>query len=50
MGFSGISPMSLILIFLIIILIFGSKKIRNLGEDLGEAIKKFKKGLDKDKK
>ena len=52
MGFSGISPMSLLLIFLIIIILFGTKKIRNIGEDLGHAFKSFRKGLqsiDEDK-
>lgn len=45
MGFGGISPMSLLLIFLIIILLFGTKKIRNIGEDLGHAFKSFRKGI-----
>lgn len=45
MGFGGISPMSLLLIFLIIILLFGTKKIRNIGEDLGHAFKSFRKGV-----
>lgn len=45
MGFSGISPMSLFLIFLIIILLFGTKKLRNIGEDLGHAFKSFRKGV-----
>ncbi|HIH2762608.1 MAG TPA: twin-arginine translocase TatA/TatE family subunit [Candidatus Azoamicus sp. MARI] len=45
MGFSGISPMSLLLIFLIIILLFGTKKLRNIGEDLGHAFKSFRKGI-----
>lgn len=45
MGFSGISPMSLLLIFLIIIILFGTKKIRNIGEDLGHAFKSFRKGI-----
>jgi TatA/E family protein of Tat protein translocase len=45
MGFSSISPMSLLLIFLIIIILFGTKKIRNIGEDLGHAFKSFRKGL-----
>lgn len=45
MGLGGISPYSLLLIFLIIIFLFGTKKIRNLGEDLGHAFKSFKKGL-----
>lgn len=45
MGIAGISPGSLILIFLIIILLFGTKKIQTLGEDLGKAIRGFRKGL-----
>lgn len=45
MGLSGISPMSLLLIFLIIILLFGTKKLRNIGEDLGHAFKSFRKGI-----
>ncbi|HZX71627.1 MAG TPA: Sec-independent protein translocase subunit TatA [Rhodanobacter sp.] len=37
------------LLFLAIVLvIFGTKKIRNLGPDLGEAIRGFKKGLGGD--
>ncbi|THD07991.1 twin-arginine translocase TatA/TatE family subunit [Rhodanobacter lindaniclasticus] len=37
------------LIFLVIVLLlFGTKKIRNLGPDLGEAIRGFKKGLSGD--
>jgi sec-independent protein translocase protein TatA len=46
MGISGISPMSLLLIFLIIIVLFGTKKLRNIGEDLGNAIKSFRRSLD----
>lgn len=45
MGFGGISPMSLLLIFLIIIVLFGTKKLRNIGEDLGHAFKSFRKGI-----
>ncbi|CAB3976424.1 twin-arginine translocase TatA/TatE family subunit [Candidatus Azoamicus ciliaticola] len=53
MGFGSISPMSLLLIFLIIIVLFGTKKLRNIGEDLGHAFKSFRRGLqqiDDDKK
>lgn len=53
MGFSGISPISLLIIFLIIILLFGTKKLRNIGEDLGHAFKSFRKGIqnaDEEKK
>jgi sec-independent protein translocase protein TatA len=50
MGLSGISPMSLLLIFLIILMLFGSQKLKTMGTDLGEAIKNFKKALEQDKK
>jgi sec-independent protein translocase protein TatA len=42
MGFGGISPLSLLLVLAIIILLFGTKKLRNIGGDLGNAIKNFK--------
>jgi sec-independent protein translocase protein TatA len=45
MGFGGISPGSLILILVICMLLFGTKKLRNIGEDLGKALKDFRKGL-----
>ena len=45
MGFGGIGPGSIILILLIVILLFGTKKLRNIGSDLGGAIKSFKKSM-----
>lgn len=45
MGFGGISPWSLILILGIVVLLFGTKKLRNIGGDLGGAIKSFKKSM-----
>lgn len=48
MGLDGISFGSLILIFVISSILFGTKKLRSLGEDLGAAIKGFKKGLSDD--
>ena len=45
MIFGGISPGSLLLILLIIVMLFGTKKLRTIGEDLGYAFKSFKKGL-----
>ncbi|MGD8785342.1 MAG: twin-arginine translocase TatA/TatE family subunit [Thioalkalispiraceae bacterium] len=48
MGFGGIGPGSLILILLIVILLFGTKRLRNMGSDLGSALKNFKKSV-KDK-
>lgn len=41
----GISIWQLLIILLIVILIFGAKKIRNIGSDLGSAIKNFKQAV-----
>jgi sec-independent protein translocase protein TatA len=38
---------SLLLIFLIVIVLFGTHRLRNLGEDLGAAFAAFRKGLKK---
>ena len=45
MGIGGISPVQLIIILVIVLLIFGSRKLRNLGGDLGSAVKGFKKAV-----
>lgn len=45
MGFSSISPGSLILIIIIILLIFGTSKLKTIGKDLADAIKNFRKGM-----
>ena len=45
MGIGGISPWSLVLILLIVLLLFGTKRLRNMGGDLGNAIKNFKKSM-----
>ena len=45
MGFGGISIWSLLLILAIVILLFGTKKLRNVGGDLGGAIRSFKKSV-----
>ena len=34
-----------LIVLLVIILIFGTKKLRNLGADLGTAVKGFKDGM-----
>ena len=34
-----------IIVLVIVALIFGTKKLRNIGEDMGSAVKGFKKGL-----
>lgn len=45
MGFSGIGPGSLILILIIVVLLFGTKRLRTMGSDLGSALKNFKKAV-----
>ncbi len=45
MGFGGISPWSLLIILVIVLLLFGTKRLRNVGSDLGGAIKNFKKSM-----
>ena len=39
-----------LVVLLVVTLIFGTKKLRNMGEDLGAAVKGFKKGLQSDDK
>lgn len=46
MGFDSIWHWLILLV--IVLVVFGTKKIRNLGPDLGAAIRDFKKGLSGD--
>ena len=48
MGFGGISIWQLVIVLGIIILLFGTKKLRNLGGDVGSAVKGFKKAMNDD--
>ncbi len=48
MGLGGISPIQLLIIFAIVILIFGTAKLKNFGGDLGGAIRGFKKAMNDD--
>jgi len=44
-----IGTTELIIILLIVLVIFGAGKLKNIGSDLGSAIKSFKEGMnDKD--
>ncbi len=42
MGFGGISLWQLLIILLIVVLVFGTKKLRTVGKDLGGAVKGFR--------
>ncbi|MEO9275061.1 Sec-independent protein translocase subunit TatA [Marinomonas sp. 5E14-1] len=44
----GISIWQLLIVLAILVLIFGTKKLKNLGSDLGGAVKGFKEAVDKD--
>lgn len=48
MGISGISIWQLLIILAIVVMLFGTKRLRSLGSDLGSAIKGFKKSIGDD--
>ncbi|ABR74037.1 twin-arginine translocase subunit TatA [Actinobacillus succinogenes] len=46
----GISIWQLLIIVAIVVLLFGTKKLRTLGSDLGESVKGFKKAMAEEPK
>ncbi|CAM3957290.1 Sec-independent protein translocase protein TatA [Vibrio aerogenes CECT 7868] len=44
----GISVWQLLIIAVIVVLLFGTKKLRGMGSDLGGAVKGFKKAISDD--
>lgn len=46
--FRGMSFGSLLLVFLIIVVLFGTKRLRDIGSDLGAAVRSFRKGLQEE--
>jgi len=48
MGIGGISIWQLLVILAIVVMLFGTKRLRSLGTDLGSAIKGFKKSMGDD--
>ena len=49
MGLGGISIWQLLIVLAIIVLLFGTKKLRGMGGDLGGAVKGFKKAMSDEK-
>ena len=49
MGIGGISIWQLLIVLLIVVMVFGTKKLRNMGSDMGAAVKGFRKGMEDDK-
>ena len=45
MGVGGISIWQLLIVLVIVLLLFGTKKLRNMGGDLGGAIKGFRSSI-----
>ncbi|AHE99078.1 twin-arginine translocase TatA/TatE family subunit [Thioalkalivibrio paradoxus] len=45
MGIGGISIWQLAIILAIVVLLFGTKKLRNVGGDLGSALRNFRKSV-----
>ena len=41
----GLSIWHWLIVLLVVVLIFGTKKLRNIGQDLGGAVKGFKEGV-----
>lgn len=39
----------LLILLVIVLLIFGTKRLKNIGKDVGEAVKGFKQGVSDDK-
>jgi len=50
MGLGGISIWQLLIVLVIVALIFGTKKLRGIGGDLGGAVKGFKKAMNDEAK
>ena len=48
MGLGGISIWQLLIILLIVMMLFGTKRLRGLGSDLGAAIKGFRSSVSTD--
>ena len=46
----GLSLWHWLIVLVIVVLVFGTKRLKNVGQDLGEAVKGFKKGMHEDGK
>lgn len=44
----NIGPLQLLIVLVLVLLVFGTKRIRSLGSDLGGAIRDFRKGVSDD--
>jgi sec-independent protein translocase protein TatA len=42
----GLAPSHLLLILIVVVLVFGTSKLKNVGKDLGSAVKGFKESMN----
>lgn len=49
MGLGGFSTGKLLIILLIVVMLFGTRRLKGLGADLGDTIKGFRKSIGSDK-
>lgn len=45
MGLGGVSIWQLLILLLVVVMVFGTSRLKSLGSDLGEAIKGFRNSL-----
>lgn len=50
MGFGGISIWQLLIILVIVLLLFGTKRLKSIGSDLGSAVKGFRGAMTESEK
>ncbi len=50
MGLGGISVWQLLIILAIVVMVFGTKRLRTLGSDLGSAVKGFRSSMQDEAK
>jgi sec-independent protein translocase protein TatA len=48
MGLGGISIWQLLIILAIVVMLFGTKRLRTLGSDLGSAVKGFRSSMQEE--
>ena len=48
MGFGGISAWQLGILLLIVAVVFGTRRLRNVGSDVGAAVRGFREGMKED--
>lgn len=46
----GLSIWHWLIVLLVVVLVFGTKRLKNVGKDVGEAVRGFKQGMSDDDK